>query len=102
MSDQADGLRKAMAAESPDGAMRAARKIIGRSYPAPGADEVIAQIIREETAAPEMLEALKAALVMMDRGGEPRKWEESLTWRANDELARKMIVEAIAKAKGGE
>ena len=50
--------------------------------------------------APELLEALKALLTVMDDGPCPRKLEEALTWRDNDEKARAMAVAAIAKAEG--
>lgn len=47
-------------------------------------------------AAPALYEALKAMLVMMDRGGQPRKLDEALTWRQNDEKARAMATAALA------
>jgi len=51
-------------------------------------------------AAPELLDACRALLCMLDRGCEPRKIDEALTWRENDEKARKMAVDAIRKATG--
>lgn len=51
-------------------------------------------------AAPDLLEACKALLVMMDRGPKPDKLDAALTWRQNDELARSMADAAIAKAEG--
>ncbi len=51
-------------------------------------------------AAPDLLEALKAMIVMMDRGGQPKKLDDALTWRQNDELARQMADDAVAKATG--
>lgn len=50
-------------------------------------------------AAPELLEALKALLTMMDRGTCPRKFDEALSWRENDEVARSKALTAIAKAE---
>lgn len=50
-------------------------------------------------AAPELLEALEALLVMMDRE-QPRKLDTALSWRANDEYARALAASAIAKAEG--
>lgn len=34
------------------------------------------------------------------RGPEPKKFDEALSWRENDELARRMAQEAIQKAEG--
>ncbi len=52
-------------------------------------------------AAPELLAACKALLVVMDCGSKPRKLDEALTWRENDELARSIAIAAIAKAEPG-
>ena len=46
-----------------------------------------------------LVAALKAMLVMTDRGDMPRKFDEALTWRENDEKARAMAEAAIAKAE---
>jgi hypothetical protein len=54
------------------------------------------------SAAPDLLEACKALLVMMDRGDQPRKFDEMLSWRQNDEKAQSMARAAIKKAKGEE
>ena len=51
-------------------------------------------------AAPQLLEACKALLTVLDVGGQPRKLEEALTWRQNDEKARRLAIEAIAAAEG--
>lgn len=51
-------------------------------------------------AAPELLEALVAMRTMMDAGAQPRKLDEALSWRENDNLARRLCDEAIAKATG--
>jgi hypothetical protein len=48
-------------------------------------------------AAPDLLEALKALLVMC-HSPEPVKLDEALTWRENDERAEAMARAAIAKA----
>ena len=40
--------------------------------------------------------ALRAAMVMTDRGSHPRKLDEALCWKANDDLARSMADEALA------
>jgi hypothetical protein len=48
-------------------------------------------------AAPDLLEALKALLVMC-HSPEPIKLDEALTWRENDERAEAMARAAIAKA----
>lgn len=50
-------------------------------------------------AAPQLLEACKALLTVMDSGGQPRKLDEALTWRQNDEKARRLAIEAIAAAE---
>lgn len=49
-------------------------------------------------AAPDLLEALQALLIMMDRGEQPRKFDEAITWRENDVLARSKAESAIKKA----
>lgn len=46
----------------------------------------------------ELYEALKAMVVMMDYD-KPRKLDDALTWRSNDEKARAMADAAIAKAE---
>lgn len=51
-------------------------------------------------AAPELLEACEALLVMMGKQGGHRKLDDQLTWRANDEKAEATARAAIAKAKG--
>ena len=51
-------------------------------------------------AAPDLLEACKALLVMMNRGASPRKFNEALSWRENDLKARGMALAAITKAEG--
>lgn len=53
-------------------------------------------------AAPELLAALIAMRTMMDCGAQPRKLDEAITWRENDELARRLCDEAIAKATGSQ
>ena len=94
MNDQADGLRKAMEAEYSDGAMRAAEEIRlarlqaktrGRHWPTVKQN---AQIIREETAAPEMLAALENL--------------ENDDGNAMPPFAWALVKAAIAKARGGE
>lgn len=47
--------------------------------------------------------AIKALLVMMDRGDRPSKLDEALTWTQNDNLAKSLgrnAVEEIRKALG--
>lgn len=61
----------------------------------PEQDEADARLI---AAAPDMFEALKALLVVMDSGAQPRKLDEALTWRQNDEKARAMAIAALSKA----
>ncbi len=51
------------------------------------------------SAAPDLLAACKAMLVVTDKGEKPRKLDEALTWRQNDELAYGMTKTAIAKAE---
>ena len=51
-------------------------------------------------AAQDLLEALEAMLVMMDAGPKPKKLDDALTWRQNDEKARGMAAAAIKKARG--
>jgi hypothetical protein len=48
----------------------------------------------------KLLEALQALLIVMDSGPCPRKLDEALTWRQNDELAHKMALDAIFEATG--
>jgi len=50
-------------------------------------------------AAPELLEALQAVLAMADTTA-PRKQDDAITWRENDDLARGKALAAIAKATG--
>ncbi len=45
----------------------------------------------------EAREALKALLVMMDRGDKPRKLDETLTWVQNDLKARAMASGALTR-----
>lgn len=52
------------------------------------------------SAAPELLAACKALLVMRLNSEQPRKLDAAITWRENDELAEKMAKDAIAKATG--
>lgn len=51
-------------------------------------------------AAPDLLEALVALLTMSDRGPQPRKLDEALSWRDNDDRARALTLAAIEKATG--
>ena len=46
-----------------------------------------------------LVKAGRALLVVMDRGDYPRKLDEALTWRQNDEMARRMMEEALAAMK---
>lgn len=46
-------------------------------------------------------EALDAMVIMADAGPKPRKLDEGMTWRANDEKARSMADAALAKAEQG-
>lgn len=57
---------------------------------------------RMMSAAPDLYEALNAVLVMWDRGPCPKKLDQALSWRENDERAREMARAAIAKARGEE
>ncbi len=50
-------------------------------------------------AAPDLLEALQAVMVMWDVQ-QPRKLDDALTWRQNDERAHALAESAIAKAIG--
>ena len=45
-----------------------------------------------------LVAACNGLLVMMDCGSEPRKLDEALTWRQNDEQARADALAAIARA----
>jgi hypothetical protein len=47
----------------------------------------------------ELLGACQALLVVMDKGDKPRKLDDALTWRENDERAHKLATVAIAKAE---
>ena len=49
--------------------------------------------------------AVESLLVMMDRGAKPRKLDDTLMWRENDELARSkalafLTIPEVAKAMG--
>lgn len=44
----------------------------------------------------KMRDALNAALVMQDSGPKPKKLDEALSWRENDDKARSMIDEALS------
>ena len=44
----------------------------------------------------KMAEALRAKRIMESRGPIPKKLDEALGWRANDELAERVAVEALA------
>lgn len=46
----------------------------------------------------DLVAALRAMLVMMDRGPKPEKLDEALSWRQCDERARAMAVAALAKS----
>ncbi len=50
-------------------------------------------------AAPELLEALEAMMVMADQGPHPRKLNDALIWKENDELAWSLARAAIARAR---
>ncbi len=43
-----------------------------------------------------LVEACRGLLTMMNRGPQPRKLDEALTWRENDELARINAKAALA------
>jgi len=47
----------------------------------------------------ELVEAIKALRTMRDAGPKPQKLDEALTWRANDELAESMAINALARAE---
>ena len=68
------------------------------AYEASKAEKLSA--LREVNA--DLLAALEAMLIMSDAGGQPRKLDEALTWRENDEKARAMATAAIRKAKGAK
>ncbi len=53
-------------------------------------------------AAPKLLEALEAMKVIAGRGPRPRKLDDAMIWKENDELAWSLARAAIAKAKGWE
>ncbi len=67
-------------------------------FPVDGWEEELAANMHLIAAAPDLLEACKALLVMMDRGASPRKFNEALSWRENDLKARGMALAAITKA----
>ena len=48
----------------------------------------------------ELVEALKAMVVIMDRGSQPRKLDEALSWRECDDKGRAMADNVLAKLKG--
>lgn len=43
-------------------------------------------------------EAIQALLTMMARGGPPRKLDDALSWRQNDELAQEMALDALSSS----
>ena len=63
-----------------------------------GTEEALANA-RLIAAAPDLLEACKALLTMMQGGDKPKKLDDALTWRENDEMARTLALTAIAKAE---
>lgn len=56
-------------------------------------------IVRAVNAHDALVEALEAMLTVADRGDSPRKLDEALTWRQNDERAFTLARAALAKAK---
>ena len=42
-------------------------------------------------------DALKAKIVMSDRGPQPRKLDDALCWKANEDLVDEMVAAALAK-----
>lgn len=66
-------------------------------------NELISKAERATTAErerDEALAALRAMLTVMDSGSKPRKLDEALTWRENDEKARAMAVAALSNLGG--
>ena len=61
--------------------------------------EAAARVEELERVNAELLEALKALRTMTDRGPQPRKLDDALTWLGNDEMARAMTDAAIASAE---
>ena len=56
----------------------------------------VSRLISLEAENGRLREAGRALLVVMDSGIEPRKLDEALTWRENDEKARRMMEQALA------
>ena len=50
----------------------------------------------------KLREALLAARVMWDRGPGPRKLDEALSWRANEEKVDRMVAEALIETADKE
>jgi hypothetical protein len=80
------------------------RKLIMRCEHPAHCESCLDDCRRAEIAAHEaeikgkLLEACHAMLVVTSKGEKPRKLDEALTWRQNDELAQEMTKTAIAKA----
>lgn len=60
--------------------------------------EVTAQEIIDDSLAGTR-EALEALTTMMDRGPQPKKFDEAMSWRDNDIHARKLADAALAALK---
>lgn len=56
------------------------------------------QLDEATTANAVLVDALQALLAMSDRGPCPKKLDEALTWRQNDELAHSKALAALASA----
>ena len=69
-------------------------------FPVDGWEEELAANMHLIAAAADLLKACKALLAMMNRGANPRKFDEALSWRENDLKARGMALAAITKAEG--
>ena len=72
-----------------------------------GRDEVLAKYIAAQLnrlstspAVARLIEACRGLLTMMDRGPQPSKLDEALTWRENDELARRNALAALKAVEG--
>ena len=54
------------------------------------------QLAERDAALARCVEAIKALLIMNDCGPSPRKLDDALTWRQNDEKARSLAIAAIS------
>lgn len=86
--------------DAPRDVLDATGELVATFYPMEGAPEAARANALRYVAVDDLAAALEAVLVMWDRGPCPKKLDEALSWRENDERARAMASAALAKAGG--